>query len=112
MRGGDVQAIHIDAVELHQTLQHGDDVQLVDVREGWEYAIAHLSGAHLIPVHQLEHRLQEIDRQRPAVVYCHRGVRSLQAALALRAQGLANVRSLRGGIDRWARDVDPSVPRY
>lgn len=107
-----MQAIQIEAVELHQTLQHGEDVQLVDVREGWEFAFNHLSGAHLIPVHQLEHRLHEIDPRRPAVVYCHRGARSLHAALALRAQGLGNVRSLRGGIDRWSRDVDPTVPRY
>jgi rhodanese-related sulfurtransferase len=107
-----VQAIHIDVAELHQTLQHGDDIQLVDVREGWEFDIAHLSGAQLIPVHQLEQRRREIDPRRLAVVYCHRGVRSLHAALALRAQGLPNVRSLRGGIDRWSREVDPSVPRY
>ncbi len=107
-----MQAIHIDAAELQQNLRHGDDIQLVDVREDWEFAINHLSGAHLIPVPQLEERLREIDPRRPAVVYCHRGARSLQAALALRAQGLSNVRSLRGGIERWAREVDPSLPRY
>ena len=61
---------------------------------------------------ELHRRLEEIDRDRPLVVYCHHGIRSLHAALALRSRGYTQARSLRGGIDRWSAEIDPAMPRY
>jgi rhodanese-related sulfurtransferase len=104
--------LHIDVEELHTALQAGEDVQLLDVREGWEYTLARLDGAVWIPLAELDRRLGELDRERPLVVYCHHGIRSLHATLALRSRGFETARSLRGGLDRWAQEIDPSTPRY
>jgi rhodanese-related sulfurtransferase len=104
--------MEIEVRELQEALHAGRDVQLVDVRDGWEFALARIPGAVLIPLPELEKRLKELDRERQTVVYCHHGVRSLHAALALRSRGFEKVRSLRGGIDRWSLEVDAAVPRY
>jgi rhodanese-related sulfurtransferase len=104
--------LHIDPRQLRERLDRGDDVQLIDVREDWEAAIARLDGAIHMPMAQIESRLQELDAKRPTVIYCHHGIRSLHAALALRGRGFADVRSLRGGIDRWAVEIDSSLARY
>ena len=104
--------VEIDVQELRQALESGREIQLLDVREGWEFALARLPGALLVPLPELARHLDELDRDKRTVVYCHHGIRSLQAALALRSRGFRDVRSLRGGIDRWALEVDPSVPRY
>jgi len=104
--------LQVDVEELNAALQAGQDVQLLDVREGWEYTLARLAGAQWIPLGELERRTEELDRQRPLVVYCHHGIRSLHAALALRSRGFEQARSLRGGIDRWSQEIDPAVPRY
>ncbi len=55
---------------------------------------------------------QELDPDEPIVVICHAGVRSMNVTIWLRNNGFENVQSLRGGIDAWSREVDPSVPRY
>jgi len=104
--------MEIDVGELREALDAGRDLQLVDVREGWEQTLVRLPGAFLIPLGELEKRLPELDRERYTVVYCHHGIRSLHAALALASRGFRDVRSLRGGIDRWAQEIDPSLPRY
>ena len=88
------------------------DLQVVDVREDWESAIARLDGAFHIPMGQIGTRYAELDAAKPTVVYCHHGIRSLHVTLALKARGFADVRSLRGGIDRWSLEIDPSLPRY
>ena len=88
-----------------------EGVQLVDVREPWEHALAHLPGAILIPLGQLEVRLGELDPRRPVVAYCHHGVRSLHALRLLAAHGFEDLAHLAGGIDAYSRH-DPSVPRY
>lgn len=104
--------LQIDVEELHAALRNGDDVQLLDVREIHEHAIARIDGSILIPLYELADRHRELDPARPTVVYCHHGVRSLHAALALRSRGFGEVRSLRGGIDRWSVKIDSAVPRY
>jgi rhodanese-related sulfurtransferase len=106
------ELLHIDPSELRAQLDAGDDIQLVDVRDDWEAAIARIDGALHVPMRQLDARLAELDPKRPTVVYCHHGIRSLHVALALRGRGFADVRSLRGGIDRWATEVDPNLSRY
>lgn len=86
---------------------------LLDVRFAHEHEYVALPGSVLIPLPELEERADELEalRARPVVVYCHHGVRSLDGAAFLRALGLDAV-SLRGGIDLYARLVDPRLPRY
>jgi len=104
--------IETTVVELKAQIDAGEDIQILDVREMWEFAIAHLAGSTLVPMHELGARLDELDRSRPTVIVCHHGIRSLHAALALRGRGFENVRSLRGGIQRWATEIDPTMPQY
>ena len=85
---------------------------LLDVREPWEYATAKIEGSTLIPMGDIPGRLQELDPEAHIVTICHAGVRSMNVAVWLRNQGIEKVQSLRGGIDAWSREVDPSVPRY
>jgi len=87
-------------------------VQLIDVREPAELAIATLTDAVHIPMLQIPRRLGELDPQRPVVVMCHSGGRSRQVAAFLLANGFERVYNLAGGIDAWSTDVDPAVPRY
>ena len=102
----------ITATELAGEMKNGFDLLLIDVREPYEQEICHIAGSVLIPLGELPARLDEIDSHRETVTYCHGGVRSMRALEILRAAGFASVRSLRGGIDAWATDVDSTVPRY
>ncbi|MFZ1376261.1 MAG: rhodanese-like domain-containing protein [Geothrix sp.] len=86
-------------------------VQILDVREPWEYDRAHLSGALLIPLGDLADRVGELDPNRPLAAYCHHGMRSLQALRFLKGAGFTDLAHLAGGIDAYSR-LDPSVPRY
>ena len=85
---------------------------LLDVREAWEVEIASIPGATQIPMGDIPSRLQELDPDRPTIVLCHHGARSLNVTMWLRQQGMEHVQSLAGGIDQWSRSIDPSVPRY
>ncbi|NWJ39522.1 MAG: sulfurtransferase [Geothrix sp.] len=86
-------------------------VQILDVREPWEYDRAHLPGALLIPLGELADRVAELDPGRPLAAYCHHGMRSLQALRFLKGVGFADLAHLAGGIDAYSR-MDPTVPRY
>ena len=101
----------LDVTEVAALLERGEPVQLIDVREPWEAEIAALPGATLIPLGSVEARLGELDPDVPVITYCHHGVRSVDAADRLTAAGF-HARSMAGGIDRWSRRVDGSVPRY
>jgi sulfur-carrier protein adenylyltransferase/sulfurtransferase len=87
-------------------------VVVLDVREPHEWEIARLEAAQLLPLGQLPSRLGEIDPHAEIVTYCHFGTRSLRAAEILRAAGFSNVRSLAGGIDAWAEQIDQGMARY
>jgi sulfur-carrier protein adenylyltransferase/sulfurtransferase len=86
-------------------------VQILDVREGWEYELVRLPGAKLIPLGTLPQRVGELDPKRPVAAYCHHGGRSLQALRFLQGAGFTEVAHLAGGIDAYSQ-LDPSVPRY
>lgn len=99
----------------------GSGSLIVDCRLPEEFATARVDGAVLIPLHELEGRLDEIEdalgerglaREAPFAVLCHHGHRSLRAALMLQQHGFTGARSVFGGIDLWAADVDASIPRY
>jgi rhodanese-related sulfurtransferase len=106
--------MEIGPKQLEEKLRRGEPIWLLDVRHEWEHQLARLPGEALIPLHELQARLDEVQPPPGAeiVCYCHHGVRSLSAAALLREAGFANALSLAGGIDLWSRLIDPSVPRY
>ncbi len=107
-----MDAWELGPADLAELRESGAPFVLLDVRTPMEAEICSIDGSVLIPLDELERRHGELDRGAEVVVYCHHGVRSLQAALFLKRQGVERVRSLAGGIDLWSRTVDGSVPRY
>lgn len=93
-------------------------VRIIDCREDDEFAYCRMEGAELIPLSRFaelaETRLlaEEGETAAPVVVYCHHGMRSMNATQFLRAKGRTRVWSMRGGIDAWSAEIDPEVPRY
>jgi len=102
----------ITALELKARFDAGESVSLVDVRRPLEWQIVHLDGSLLIPLAELEQRLNELDPSDDVVVLCRSGIRSARAVALLRAQGFDHARHLIGGLISWAQDVDPSIPQY
>jgi rhodanese-related sulfurtransferase len=98
--------------ELKQRLDTGSSPVLVDVRQDWEMKLCRLPNAVHIPIEEIELRVEELNPNDEIVVYCHQGVRSAAVAEYLRQLGFANVRNLMGGLDYWARAVDPGMRRY
>ena len=87
-------------------------IEMIDVREPYEWTIAHIDGAKLVPMDTVPDVVTTFDRDAEYVIYCHHGSRSAAAVEWLRACGFVRVRNLIGGIDRWSLDVDSSVRRY
>ncbi|MEO8101054.1 MAG: rhodanese-like domain-containing protein [Betaproteobacteria bacterium] len=85
---------------------------LLDVREAWEWQLARIDGSRHLPMREIPARLDDIDKSHPTVVICHHGTRSLQVVAFLQRLGFANLHNLQGGIDAWARVIDPAVPVY
>ena len=98
--------------QLKEIIDEGRQFVLLDVREQWEYEMVHIPGAMLIPLGELPRRFREITPVVEVVVYCHWGMRSLDAAFLLQQLGFKSVKSLVGGIDRWAQEVDTQLRRY
>jgi rhodanese-related sulfurtransferase len=87
--------------------------RLVDVREPWEFARTSIEGSLLMPMGEVASRAnQELDPDERLLVLCHHGVRSMNVAVWMRNQGFENAQSVRGGIDAWSREVDPTIARY
>lgn len=103
---------HLLPVELQARLAAGDKFQLIDVREAWEFNTARIDGSVLIPVGEVASRVGELDNDSDIVVICHHGGRSLQIAAFLERAGFSGVHNLTGGVDAWARSIDPSMPTY
>ena len=97
---------------LKRLIDNGHDTVLLDVRETWEYEIVHLKDAKLIPLGELPQQASSLNPYAEIVVYCHKGMRSLDAAHLLQQLGFKRVKSLVGGIDRWAREIDTELQRY
>ena len=102
----------IPPLGLKASIERGEKHLLLDVREPYEHQLCHLDGAKLIPLGQLHAKMNELAKSDSIVVYCHTGVRSSLAARLLKDAGYANVRNLTGGIEAWAKQVDPKMPRY
>ncbi len=105
--------MQITVKEVRERIARGEKFLLVDVREPWEYDLCKIPGATLIPLGTIPANLNTLlDVDEDVVCYCHHGMRSLDAAVWLRQQGVENAKSMAGGIERWAVEIDPSVPRY
>lgn len=105
--------VTVDSVK--QMLDAQSPMLLIDVREPAEHAFCKLPSAVLVPLGEIVNRAEEIREMagdRPIIAHCHHGGRSLRATAALRQAGLANVKSMSGGIDEWSVKIDPRVPRY
>lgn len=99
--------------ELKKQLDAGQKIVVLDVREPWELQTAHLANTKDISMGDIPKRAhQELDPEEHIVVMCHHGVRSANVTAWLQQQGFEKVQSLQGGIDRWAREIDPKVPTY
>jgi adenylyltransferase/sulfurtransferase len=108
----ELQDDEISPTVLHTLLAKGAPIRIIDVREPYEWAIARLADARLIPLNSLPGVVHTLARDADIVVYCHHGMRSAAAVEWLRDQGFARVRNLVGGIDRWSLDIDPTMRRY
>jgi len=102
----------ITVKDLKRLLDSGVHVTLIDVREPHEYDFCHISGSRLIPVHQIPSSVNEFNLNEEYVFYCHVGERSGWAVNFLRQLGFEKVRNLLGGVDAWAIQIDPTMPRY
>ncbi len=98
--------------ELQEKMTNGNRPVLLDVREPHEWDISHLKGALLIPQDKLPGRMSELDSADEIVLYCRSGQRSARALNLLHDAGFRKLKNLRGGINAWAREVDPSLPQY
>jgi molybdopterin/thiamine biosynthesis adenylyltransferase/rhodanese-related sulfurtransferase len=101
----------ITVKELKRRIDAGEDVQLIDVREPYEYQIAQIGGK-LIPQNDVPNRLAEIDRDREVVVHCRSGARSQRIAELLVQAGYPKVVNVAGGILAWSDEIDPSIQKY
>ena len=102
----------MSAHELKQKMDAREPFELIDVRETFEYEIARIDGARLIPLGEIAERADELPRDRPIVVHCHSGRRSAEAVRLLQQRGFGNIYNLEGGIDAWSDQIDPGVPKY
>ncbi len=94
--------------ELLPAIGRGE-IDLVDCREEDEWCFNRIEGARLVPLTRFAHAAVP---ERPVILYCHHGMRSLRAATYWRSRGNPQVWSMAGGIDRWSAEIDPTVPVY
>lgn len=102
----------ITAIELAERLKTGNSIRLIDVREPHELQISHLDGAELIPLGEMAGRMSELDSAEDIILFCKSGTRSARALELLASAGFRKMKNLKGGINAWARDVDPRLPVY
>jgi len=102
----------IEPSDLARRLKAGDRIRLIDVREPHELQISRLEGAELIPLGLLASRMHELDSAQEIVLFCSAGSRSARALELLAGAGFRKIKNLRGGINAWARQVDPTLPVY
>lgn len=104
----------ISPQEVARMLADGREFLFLDCRKPHEHETAAVAGTKLAPMQALELHLPELMawKNQCVIVMCHHGQRSLTVTALLRDKGFSNVRSLAGGIDRWSREIDPSIRRY
>jgi adenylyltransferase/sulfurtransferase len=102
----------IQPSQLARRLERGEKLEIIDVREPYEWAIGHIPGARLVPLGRIADEIPRLDKRREVILYCKVGERSMHAARQLADAGVTEVRNLAGGILRWIDDVDPTMARY
>lgn len=98
--------------ELKARLERREPLVLLDVRQDWETRLCRLEGATHIPIEEIEYRTEELNSEEAIVVFCHQGIRSAAVSHYLRQLGFSKAVNLAGGLDAWARTVDPTMRRY
>ena len=98
--------------DLKARLDRNERPLLLNVRQDWETRLCRLENSVHIPIEEIEVRTDELNPEDEIVVCCHQGVRSAAVAEYLRSLGFKNVKNLVGGLDHWARTIDPSMRRY
>lgn len=98
--------------EVKDMLARGQGILLVDVRERWEYDTAHIEGSVWIPLREIPANLPRLEAAGEVILFCHHGIRSMDAAAWLRSQGVTGARSMAGGIDLWTTEIETNLPRY
>jgi molybdopterin/thiamine biosynthesis adenylyltransferase/rhodanese-related sulfurtransferase len=106
------QVTEIQPTQLAARIAHGERLEIIDVREPYEWEIGHIPGARLVPLDLIQQEIPRLDKTRETILYCKVGARSRYAAQQLAEAGVADVRNLTGGIIRWIDEVDPSMARY
>ncbi len=101
----------ISAGEAAKLMDQGDAV-LLDVREDEELAICKIEGALHIPMSQIPERADALPQDKPLIIFCHHGMRSLNVVQYLEARGLDNAINMAGGIHAWSFEIDLEMPRY
>lgn len=102
----------ITVQELKERMSNGKPVTLIDVRESNEWQICHIEGAKLLPLSELAQRVHELDTSDEILLHCKMGGRSMKALKFLQELGFRKLKNVKGGIDAWAKEIDPSMPRY
>ena len=102
----------IEPIDLAAMLQSGERIRLIDVREPHELEISHLEGAEVIPLGSLAAQIHQLDSSDNIILICKTGTRSARALELLVSAGFGQLKNLRGGINAWAHEIDPSLPVY
>ncbi len=98
--------------QLADKLKGGEKINLIDVREPFEYEIARIEAAQLMPLNRFGDWIDGLNAEEETIVMCHHGVRSAQLCAFLVRNGFEKVFNLEGGIDAWSAEIDADVPRY
>lgn len=106
--------LEIDCAGVKAKRDANEEFLFLDCREQHEYDTVNIDGATLVPMSEVQDRLEELKpyEQKEVIVHCHHGGRSLQVTIWLKQQGFANVKSMAGGIDEWAQQIEPGMTRY
>lgn len=103
---------NLNPVQIKEILESDEKIRLIDVREEWEYQIAKIPGSELMPLSRFIQYVPLLDPNEKIIVYCHRGVRSLNACYYLTNVGFKSIINLNGGIDAWANEIDGNISKY
>ena len=107
-------AMEISVQKVHENRCQQKEFLLLDCREQIEHETANIDGSVLIPMNEIPARLNELEphKERPIVVFCHKGVRSMMVTEWMRENGFPQTQSMAGGIEAWSYNIDPNVPIY
>jgi|SRR5476649_2950686 len=101
----------ISVQELKEKMDNGEDFQLIDVREDFEYETSNIGGM-LIPLGGILIETDKVAKDKPVIIMCRSGKRSAAAIMQLEQQGFTNLYNLQGGILAWAAEIDPTISVY